>query len=90
MSSCSILPKFKKKSICLCLKNQSVSPNHSLAACIAATSFATGGFSNAVLAQDAPEIESIVITGSRIARDGYDSPTPISVCLLYTSDAADE
>jgi len=26
-----------------------------------------------------PQIESIVITGSRIARDGYDSPTPISV-----------
>ena len=79
MSSCSIIPKFKKKPICLCLKNQSVSSNLSLAACIAATSIATGGFSNAVFAQDAPEIESIVITGSRIARDGYDSPTPISV-----------
>lgn len=34
-------------------------------------------------AQDAatghPEIESIVITGSRIARDGYNTPTPVSV-----------
>ncbi len=34
----------------------------------------------AIAQQDAePQIESIVITGSRIARDGYDSPTPISV-----------
>ncbi len=32
-----------------------------------------------VLAQDAPRIEEIAITGSRIARDGYDSPTPVSV-----------
>ena len=31
-----------------------------------------------VAAQEA-EIEEITITGSRIARDGYDSPTPISI-----------
>lgn len=30
------------------------------------------------------EVESIVITGSRIARDGYNAPTPVSV--LSTED----
>lgn len=38
--------------------------------------------SNLLYAQDVAgdsEIESIVITGSRIARDGYNTPTPVSV-----------
>lgn len=29
-----------------------------------------------VNAQEAPGVESIQVTGSRIARDGYDMPTP--------------
>ncbi len=33
----------------------------------------------ATFAQDDPRIEEIAITGSRISRDGYDSPTPVSV-----------
>ncbi len=32
-----------------------------------------------VNAQDAPSVEQITVTGSRIARDGYDMPTPVSV-----------
>jgi iron complex outermembrane receptor protein len=32
-----------------------------------------------VNAQEAPGVESIQVTGSRIARDGYDMPTPVSV-----------
>jgi iron complex outermembrane receptor protein len=41
-----------------------------------------------VSAQDAaPEIESIEITGSRIARDGYNMPTPVSVLSGADIDA---
>jgi len=36
------------------------------------------GLANAQ-APESPEIESVQITGSRIARDGYDMPTPVSV-----------
>ena len=32
-----------------------------------------------VNAQEAPGVESIQVTGSRISRDGYDMPTPVSV-----------
>lgn len=32
--------------------------------------------------QPAPDVESIVITGSRIARDGYNAPTPVTVLAL--------
>ncbi len=32
--------------------------------------------------QPSAEVESIVITGSRIARDGYNAPTPVSVLSL--------
>lgn len=46
----------------------------------AALSYSTASFAqDAASADDASEIESIVITGSRIARDGYDMPTPVSV-----------
>ena len=50
-------------------------PVPALAISVAAALFNAGSVS----AQDAPEIESIEVTGSRIARDGYNMPTPVSV-----------
>lgn len=48
----------------------------SLAASIASALFLSGGVSAQT---DSPEIQQIEITGSRISRDGYDMPTPVSV-----------
>lgn len=50
-------------------------PVPALAISVAAALFNAGSVS----AQDAPKIESIEVTGSRIARDGYNMPTPVSV-----------
>ena len=74
-----INPQFKKNLLTKHFKWHSASSQLSLAVWAASTSIAAGSFSTVASAQDAPEIESIVITGSRIARDGYNSPTPISV-----------
>ncbi|HCO10482.1 MAG TPA: hypothetical protein DIT42_04935, partial [Gammaproteobacteria bacterium] len=40
-----------------------------------------------VIAQDSERIESIQVTGSRIARDGYDMPNPVSVLAEADIDA---
>ena len=56
-----------------------------------------GGSAGAALAQDAPaaEVETIVVTGSRIIRDGFSAPTPVTVTSMAdietqaTSFAAD-
>ena len=34
----------------------------------------TAGF-----AQEAPNVEAVTVTGSRIARQGYEAPTPVTV-----------
>ncbi|MEQ1580280.1 MAG: TonB-dependent receptor [Steroidobacteraceae bacterium] len=39
-------------------------------------------------AADATELDAIVVTGSRIARDGYDAPTPVSVLGVEEIQAA--
>ena len=41
------------------------------------------------LAQE-DEVEEIIVTGSHIRRTEYEGRAPIQICLLYTSDAADE
>lgn len=66
------MPTNMPKNFCFNLKSSAL-----LSLVISAVTASTG-----VQAQsDSPQsqVESIVITGSRIARDGYDSPTPVSV-----------
>src|SRR3954471_18041456 len=45
-----------------------------------------GGSAGAALAQAAPaapaEVEAIVVTGSRITRDGFAAPTPVTVTTV--------
>jgi iron complex outermembrane receptor protein len=43
---------------------------------------------DAAEASDATELDAIVVTGSRIARDGYDAPTPVSVLGVEEIQAA--
>jgi len=43
--------------------------------------------SSETLAQESDRIESIQVTGSRIARDGYDMPNPVSVLAEEDIDA---
>jgi iron complex outermembrane receptor protein len=38
----------------------------------------------AAAAADAETVNQIVVTGTRVVRDGFKSPTPLT-CLLYTS-----
>src|SRR5688572_21253909 len=47
---------------------------------VSATALSTISVSN-IQAQDAasPTIDQVVVTGSRITRDGYEAPTPVSV-----------
>lgn len=65
--------------------------NRSLRNCAALTGFASSllftGIAQAQLPPEGENIESIVITGSRIARDGYNAPTPVSVLSTEDIDA---
>ncbi|MGD8810800.1 MAG: TonB-dependent receptor plug domain-containing protein, partial [Gammaproteobacteria bacterium] len=59
-------------------------PNLRLSACAAAVGTALAVYAGSVAAQDAdpaPEsgLEEVVVTGSRIARSGFNTPTPVSV-----------
>ncbi len=47
--------------------------------CGFATSLLFNGIAQAQAPEAAQTIESVLVTGSRIARDGYDMPTPVSV-----------
>lgn len=40
---------------------------------------ASGLLSQSVMAQDAPNLEEVTVSGSRIVRDGYNAPTPTTV-----------
>lgn len=57
------------------------------------TRAALAGFASSLLftgiaqAQEGVNIEQVVVTGSRIARDGYDAPTPVSVLSGEDIDA---
>src|SRR3954469_12269424 len=53
----------------------------SVAAIIAATALASSPVRAADAAQtaQAPAVEEIVVTGSRIVRNGYEAPTPVTV-----------
>ena len=55
--------------------------NVSLAAFLAAT------FSVNASAQEQEAIEEILVTGSRLARSGYDTPTPVTVVGIEQIEA---
>ena len=70
--------------------------NVSAVVLLAATTLPLSSF---VIAQSDDQIEEVIVTGSRIARDSNltgalpvqsVSAADIRACLLYTSDAADE
>ena len=53
----------------------------SIASVLAAASFGSAQAQTAAPAQgaQAPAIEEVVVTGSRVVRDGYEAPTPLTV-----------
>ncbi len=63
-------------------------------ACLGSTCLSSVAFAQAQTAQDT-SIEQIVVTGSRVVRDGYEAPTPVSVIgieqleTIATSNLAD-
>lgn len=59
-----------------------------LSHCAAAAVFASSlQFTGIAQAQKSANMEQVVITRSRIARDGYDAPTPVSVLSSEDTDA---
>ncbi len=50
-----------------------------IASTVSTAAFAQGAAPPEQLAQAQPTIDEIVVTGSRVVRDGYEAPTPVSV-----------
>lgn len=63
---------------------------HRLTACISAVMGTIMLSPGVVVSQpsDAPQIEEVITTGSRIVRDGFDQPTPVSVLSEEDIDAS--
>ncbi len=46
---------------------------------LSGTCLSSGAFAQAAQTAQAPVVDEIVVTGSRVIRDGYEAPTPVSV-----------
>ncbi len=55
-------------------------------ACLGSTCLSSVAFAQAQQSAQATELEQIVVTGSRVVRDGYQAPTPVSVIGIEQLD----
>jgi len=55
-------------------------------ACLGSTCLSTASFAQAQTAQGAAAVDEIIVTGTRVVRDGYEAPTPVSVIGIEQLD----
>ena len=55
-------------------------------ACLGSTSLSSASFAQTQTAQGAVAVDEIVVTGTRVVRDGYEAPTPVSVIGIEQLD----